>query len=232
MTFRRLAVSLALASFAFAAGCHSKTDTTRGDVRPAINAYFQAHPVCLWPQSVEFPTHFDSNSTEAQKYDALVDEGYLTRLMGEKKTFIFGSKPVSNYDLSSNGRSIWTADPQQAGYGNFCYGHLSVTSIDQVNIQTQPSGTTAQVTFHDAMQDAAAWANNDKMKNAFPGVATALAGPKANSANLTQTTSGWQVTSVASDIPSQSSTPDTAPALGPKSNDYGVVGTKQASPAP
>ena len=38
---------------------------------------------------------------------------------------IIASKQVNNYDLSDAGRSTWTPDPAQPGYGNFCYGVVS-----------------------------------------------------------------------------------------------------------
>jgi hypothetical protein len=101
---------------------------------------------------------------------------------------------VNNYDVSDKGRSAWTQDPTQPGYGNFCYGHRDVTSIDNVTTGADSSGNkTAQVSYHYKIGDAAAWANTQEMKTAFPDLATMLSGPQADNASLTMTGDHWQL---------------------------------------
>jgi hypothetical protein len=177
------------------AGCNKKADNSI-NYKSAINTYYSAHPACLFPQPVQFPTQkTTSDQSATAPYDALVDQGLLVRTTAEKKVFIVASKQVTNYDLSSNGRSAWTADTTQPGFGNFCYGHRSVSTIDSSTPTTSDVGATTQVNYHYSFSDAPAWASAAETKNAFPNVAADLAGPQAATATLTNTVNGWQVTS-------------------------------------
>ena len=118
------------ASLLIASGCSKKTDS-KMNYETAINDYYKAHPLCIWSQAKKFPVQAaTSDDAKTQGYDALTDAGLLTRTTGEKKVMIIASKQVNNYDVSDKGRSAWTPDPTQPGYGNFCYGHRDVTSID------------------------------------------------------------------------------------------------------
>lgn len=177
-----------------AAGCNNKTESN-SSYKAAINDYYKAHPACLWPQPKKFPVQeATSDDAKTQGYDALTDAGLLSRTTGEKKVMIVASKQVNNYDVSDKGRGAWTADSTQPGYGNFCYGHRDVTSIDNVTNGTDNSGNkTAQVSYHYQIGDAAAWAKAQEMKTAFPGVAAALAGPQTDTAVLTQIGDHWQL---------------------------------------
>ena len=97
-----------------------------------------------------------ADEAKTEGYDALTDAGLLARTTAEKKVLIFGSKQVNNYDVSDKGRSVWTQDPTQPGYGNFCYGHRQVTSIDNFTPAGNSSGAkTAQVNYHFKLVDVA-----------------------------------------------------------------------------
>src|ERR1700722_5907864 len=114
----------------FAVGCNKKNDNSM-NFASAINGYYSAHPACLWSEPVKFPVQADtSDATKTAHYDALVDQGLLVRTTAEKKVMIIASKQVNNYDISDKGRSDWLADVDQPGFGNFCYGHRKVSSID------------------------------------------------------------------------------------------------------
>ena len=126
-------------------GCNKKADNSI-NYKSAINAYYSAHPSCLFSQPVQFPTQkTTSDQSATAPYDALVDQGLLVRTTAEKKVFIVASKQVTNYDLSSNGRSAWTADTTQPGFGNFCYGHRSVSTIDSSTPTSSDVGATTQI---------------------------------------------------------------------------------------
>src|ERR1700726_1024850 len=106
-----------------ASGCNKKDDNTM-NFTSAINTYYSAHPACLWSDSVKFPVQADTSDTsKTSAYDALVDQGLLVRTTAEKKVMIVASKQVNNYDLSDRGRTSWTPDSSQPGYGTFCYGN-------------------------------------------------------------------------------------------------------------
>jgi hypothetical protein len=186
--------SLLCVSLLLAAGCSKKADSNT-NYESAINDYYKAHPACIWSEAKKFPVQAaTSDDAKTQGYDALTDAGLLTRTTGEKKVMIIASKQVNNYDVSDKGRSAWTQDPTQPGYGNFCYGHRDVTSIDNVTPGADGSGNkTAQVSYHYKMSDAAPWANTQEMKTAFPDLATTLSGPQADNAALTMTGDHWQV---------------------------------------
>jgi hypothetical protein len=191
---RFIAISSSLLCLLLAAGCNNKTESN-SSYKAAINDYYKAHPACLWPEAKKFPVQeATSDDAKTQGYDALTDSGLLSRTTGEKKVMVVASKQVNNYDVSDKGRAAWTTDPTQPGYGNFCYGHRDVTSIDNVTNGTDSNGNkTAQVSYHYQMGDTATWANAQEMKTAFPGVATALAGPQADTALLTQTGDHWEL---------------------------------------
>src|SRR5579863_2698353 len=113
-----------------AAGC-KKNAVDKSAFMTALNSYYAPQQDCLWTAPVKFPVQADTAKDEDTKpYDALTDAGLLTRKPEEKKRFLIGSKQVNDYDLSDLGRPVWTADPSHPGYGNFCYGHAEVTSID------------------------------------------------------------------------------------------------------
>lgn len=181
-----------------ATGCNKKADNTM-NFSNAIDTYYSAHPACLWPESVKFPVQVDTADTsQTSGYDALVDQGLLVRTTAEKKKMIIASKQVTNYDLSDNGRSAWTADAQQPGFGNFCYGHRKVSSIDSSTPTTSEVGATTQVAYHYKLSDAPGWATAAETQNAYPQIRADLSGPQAAQATLTNTSNGWQVTGAGS----------------------------------
>ena len=174
-------------------GCNKKEDNSI-NFRNAIDAYYSAHPACLWPDPIKFPVQADtSDASKTSGYDALVDQGLLIRTTAEKTRLIIASKQVNNYDLSDKGRSAWTADVNQPGYGNFCYGHRKVSSIDNSTPTTPAEGATTQVTYHYTITDSSAWATAAETQNAYPQLHADLAGPLTGQATLIDTNNGWQL---------------------------------------
>jgi len=179
----------------FAAGCKKNVVDTVV-FRSALNSYYANQPECLWIAPVKFPVQADtSKDAETKTYDALTDAGLLARKPEEKKRFLIGSKQVNDYDLSDQGRSSWTPDPSQPGYGNFCYGHPQVTAIDS-QTAADDTGTRYNVTYHYGPANLPGWANSAEMKTAFPKLAVETDGRQAATASLLKTDSGWQVQNV------------------------------------
>ena len=179
-----------------AAGCKkNKPDTA--NFKTAIDSYYSAHPSCVWQSPVKFPAQADtSNDAQTKGFDALTDAGLLTRKAEEKKRFLIGSKQVNDYDVSDKGRTVWTPDTSQPGYGNFCYGHREVTSIDNVAMATNQNGAnTATVNYHYDLAGVPDWAKSQETQSAFPNVQADLSTPKTASATLVQTQNSWQVSS-------------------------------------
>jgi hypothetical protein len=195
-TFRTAVLCGAVA--VLATGCNKKADNT-ANFSNAINTYYSAHPACLWSDSMKFPVQVDTSDTsKTSGYDALVDQGLLTRTTAEKKKLIIASEQVTNYDLSDKGRSSWTADVQQPGFGNFCYGHRKVSSIDSSTPTNSTVGATTQVDYHYTLADAPGWATAAETENAYLQIRADLSGPQPARATLTNTSSGWQVTNAGS----------------------------------
>src|SRR3984885_9408911 len=162
--------------------------------KTAINEHFKASPSCLWSQPKKFPVQAaTADDSKTEGYDALTQEGLLTRTTAEKKVFIVASKQVNNYDLSEKGRTSWTPDTSQPGYGNFCYGNRDVTSIDNSTLGTNGNGAkTVAISYHYQIANVAAWANSQEMKTAYPGLASALGSNESDNATLVMTGDRWE----------------------------------------
>lgn len=164
--------------------------------KSAINDHFKAYPVCIWSAPKKFPVQAaTSDDAKTEGYDALTQEGLLTRTTAEKKVLIVASKQVNNYDLSEKGRTSWTPDTSQPGYGNFCYGNREVSSIDDSTPGTNASGaTTVAVTYHYKIANVASWAGSPEMKTAYPEMAAALDANPSDHATLVQAGDRWEYT--------------------------------------
>lgn len=178
------------------AGC-SKKDNSKVNFQTAINDYYKSHPACIWQETKKFPVQAaTSDDAKTQGYDSLTDAGLLTRTTAEKKVFIIASKQVNNYDLSAEGRSAWTPDTTQPGYGNFCYGHRSVDSIDSFTTGVNASGLkTAQVSYQYSFADVPAWAKSQEVQTAFSSAGAALAHSQPGQDSLVMNGDTWQVSS-------------------------------------
>lgn len=174
------------------AGCNNGSDTDTA-YKAAINEHYKAYPTCIWSQSKKFPVQAaTSDDDKTEGYDALTQEGLLVRTTAEKKVLIIASKQVNNYDLSDKGRTSWTPDTTQPGYGNFCYGNREVTSIDNSTLGTNGQGAkTVAVAYHYRIANVAGWANSAEMKTAYPGMATALGSNPSDTATLVKTGDRW-----------------------------------------
>lgn len=190
----RLGVIAVTAAAMLATGCNKKKDDT-GNLKSAINSYYDAHPECLFKTEKKFPVQADTNNaSDTQQWDALVDQGLLTRTTAEKTKMIVLSKSVNNYDLTDKGRGVWKADQQQPGYGNFCYGKRTVENIVSSTPagSTQP-GATSTVSYTYTIGNVADWARAAEVQTAYPDVKGKLASASNAQSTLVLTTNGWQV---------------------------------------
>ena len=187
--------AIILGLFTLATACNNGSSTDMS-YKAAINEHYKAFPVCIWSQPKKFPVQAaTSDDAKTEGYDALTQEGLLVRTTAEKKVLIIASKQVNNYDLSEKGRTSWTPDSSQPGYGNFCYGNREVTSIDDSTLGTNGLGAkTVDVSYHYQIANVAAWANSQEMKTAYPGIASALGTNPADNATLVMTGDHWEFT--------------------------------------
>lgn len=175
---------------ALAAGCHSNI-VDKSAFKTALDNYYNGQKVCLFDQTVKFPAQADTNNENQTKgFDALTDAGLLMRTPEEKKRFLVGSKQVNDYDLSPKGRSMWTADPAEPGYGNFCFGSPKVTAVN--NYTALDSSGDAYTVSYQYDADLPDWAKTDEMKTAFPSV-DRVSAPRTGTANLAKSSNGWEV---------------------------------------
>ena len=174
-------------------GCNNGSNTDIS-YKTAINDHFKAFPVCIWSQPKKFPVQAaTTDDSKTEGYDALTQEGLLTRTTAEKKVLIIASKQVNNYDLSEKGRTSWTPDSSQPGYGNFCYGNREVTSIDNSTLGTNGAGAkTVDITYHYQIANVPTWATSQEMKTAYPNVATALSSSPSDNVTLVMTGDRWE----------------------------------------
>ncbi len=195
MRIERVVSTLLCTALFASAGCSGKKAASKENFKTAIGNYYNAHPVCVWSSPVKFPVEADPKAgDQTAGYDALTDAGLLTRTSAQKKVFIFGSKQVNDYDLSSQGRSTWTPDQTQPGYGNFCFGHRVVMAIDNYTTSNDSSGAVvANIDYHYNIAGVADWAKTAEMKTAFPTVQADLATTQVDKATLINTNDGWQV---------------------------------------
>ena len=191
-------VGIALsASLLGAAGCRKTHAVDKGAFKSAINDYYSTRQDCVWASPVKFPAQADtSNEDQTKGFDALTDAGLLVRKSAEKKRFLIGSKQVNDYDLSDKGRTTWTADQTQPGYGNFCFGRREVTTVDSFSPSDNPDATQFSVNYHYDIANLPGWASSTEMKTAFSKVATDTSGQQTALANLVKSSNGWQVSSV------------------------------------
>jgi hypothetical protein len=192
MRMKAMAVVAMAVSMVLASGCHKNT-VDKSAFKSALNDYYKGKQECLWASPQKFPAQADtSNDDQTRGYDALVDAGLLTRSSAEKKRFLIGSKQVNDYDLSGNGRSAWTADQTHPGYGNFCFGHPDVVSVDSYT-PADPDSLNYVVNYRYGVNSLPDWANSTEMKTAYPGIVRESSGANPASATLTKTSDGWLV---------------------------------------
>ncbi len=203
----RILVCFVGGAIALAAGC-KKNAVDQSAFKSALNNYYSSRQDCLWSSPVKFPVQADtSNDEQTKSFDALTDAGLLMRKSAEKKRFLIGSKQVNDYDLSDQGRTAWTADPSQPGYGNFCFGHPEVTAVDGFT-PADDTDTRYTVNYHYGDTHLPAWATSAEMKTAFPRLAAVNAATQTGTASLTKTNDSWQVQNVQ---PANPASPATAP---------------------
>ena len=175
-------------------GCSKKTDNT-SNFKSAIDSYYSSRPVCLWDSSKQLPVQAaSSDQSKTSDYAALVDQGLLTRTTVEKKKLLVLNQQANNYDLSDKGRSLWTADQSQPGYGNFCYGHRKTASITSASPTTSDVGATSNVVYLYTIDGVPDWAKATETQTAYPQLKADLDGQQTAQATLTNTQNGWAVT--------------------------------------
>ena len=194
----RIAMALVLTGlFACAIGCKKQVD--QAEFKSAINKSFTGRHECVWPVPIKLPAQADPSKDEKTRdYDTLTDAGLLVRGVAEKKRFLVGSKQVNNYDLSDKGHTSWTPDPDQPGYGNFCFGHFNVTAIDNAAPNDPSNPTQYTVNYRYEVEGIPAWARTPESMRTFPKIAADTVIQSATATLIKGTNGGWAVVPPAS----------------------------------
>jgi hypothetical protein len=180
------------AAFAGSTAC-KKADIDKIEFKSAVNNYLSSRHDCVWSTAKKLPAQADASKDEDTRgYNALTDAGLLIRTPEEKKRFLIGSKQVNDYDLSDKGHAAWTADPSQPGYGNFCFGHFSVTTIDGFTPNDPSTPTQYTVNYHYEVEGIPDWANTAETRMAFPKIA-ADTSVQAGTVTVVKGSDGWAV---------------------------------------
>jgi hypothetical protein len=189
----RIALALVLTGLmAWAAGCKKQID--QAEFKSAINKSFAGRHECVWPEPIKLPAQVDTSKDEKTRaFDALLDAGLLIRGSAEKQRFLVGSKQVSNYDLSDKGRPAWTPDPNQPGYGNFCFGKFNLTAIDNATPNDPSNPTQYTVTYRYEVEGIPAWASTPESMRTFPRIAADNSIQSATATLAKGANGGWEV---------------------------------------
>jgi hypothetical protein len=189
----RIALALVLTGlFACATGCKKQVDQV--EFKSAINKSFGHRHVCVWPEPIKLPAQTDPSKDEKTRdYDALTDAGLLTRESAEKKRFLASSKQVNKYDLSDKGHPAWTPDPNQPGYGNFCFGHFNVTAIDKATPNDPSNPTQYTVNYRYEVEGIPDWARTPESMRTFRKIAADTSIQPATATLIKGADGGWAV---------------------------------------
>jgi hypothetical protein len=190
----RTVLALAMAAVIVWSAACKRGNIDKAEFKSAINNYLSSRKDCVWSGPLKLPAQADTSKDEDTRgYDALTDAGLLIRTPEEKKRFLIGSKQVNDYDLSDKGHAAWTPDPSQPGYGNFCFGHFSVTTIDNFTPSDPSTPTQYTVNYHYEAEGIPSWANSPESRMAFPKIAADTSIQAGTVAVVKDSNGGWAV---------------------------------------
>jgi hypothetical protein len=193
VSMRPVVSGVLLSLLALPIGCKRPSDQT-GNFKTAIDTYYAQWPECLWPEPIQMPQqHGISDTDKVRPFDALVDQGLLSRTPVEKTKLLVFKENANSYDLTDKGRSNWTIDNTRPGYGNFCYAHRKVQDIQSFTPAGTQPGATTRVNYTWTLGDVKDWAAADETQNAFPRLKGALIATNNAQTTLVLTNNGWKV---------------------------------------
>lgn len=171
------------------------TVTAPGQKYDALPAYVEATPRTQ-------PFAEESRQRRLAPLDALVDAGLFKKATTEiEQQNMFGGAErkvaVIAYDFTDAGKAAFSEDAGESIMGGkrsgLCYGK---PHVDEVTNFTQPADmmgmTLSQVSYTYHLADLPAWANNPKVKAAFPDVARNTAKSLEAKAAVVLTNDGWK----------------------------------------
>ncbi len=191
----RIALALVVIGLvAWAGGCKKPVD--RSEFISAINKSYVGHHECVWPEPIKLPVRADISKDEnVRVYNALSDAGLLMHGLAETERSATGAKQIMKYELSDKGHAAWIADPKQPGYGNFCFGHFNVTTIDSATPDDPSNPTRYTVTYQYEVEGVPDWARTPESMRTFPKIAADTSIQSATTTLEKAVDGGWVVKS-------------------------------------
>lgn len=188
----RIAMAMVLTGlFGCAIGCGTKVD--KAAFVTTLNKSYDGRHVCVWPEATKLPATIDPTKDEKiTGFEALTDAGLLMREYVEKKEPT-GFVRINKYDLSDKGHTAWSPEANQAGFGNFCFGHFNVTAIDKATPDDRSSPTRYTVNYSYEVEGIPGWARTPESMRAFRKIAADTSIQSATATLVKDGAGGWAV---------------------------------------
>jgi hypothetical protein len=189
----RIALAIVLTGLlASANGCRKEVD--KAPFIAAINKSYDGQHICVWPEPTKLPVQTDPSKDEKVRgYDALTDAGLLIREYVEKKQPHAPSTQINKYNLSDQGHSSWTPDPNHPDSGNFCFGHFNVTAIDKATPNDPSNPIQYTINYQYEVEGIPGWARTPESMRAFRNIAADTSIQSATATLVKDTDGGWAV---------------------------------------
>ena len=160
-----------------ALGCNTKTAPTPANFTQTLNAFYQEHNECLFPDAPRFPLE-TSDPAQIKQFNSLAKAQLLE--IGKET------------GLKSSRYTLTTAGTRYAP--RFCYGHRNITAIDSSTPPATENGfPTTHVSYRYTLVDVPIWAKTPEVQAAFPDMAKATSSESTAQATLAKTIAGWTV---------------------------------------
>ena len=149
--------------------------------------------MCL-ARTIKLPAEVDTSKDEKTRYyDALLMPACSSADQRRRSAFWSAPNRSINTTSRTRGTAAWTPDPNQPGYGNFCFGHFNVTAIDSA-VPNDPSNPTQYtVNYRYEVEGIPGWASTPESMRTFPKIAADTSIQTATATLVKGTNEGWAV---------------------------------------
>lgn len=201
MISTRKHIILALFASCMLVGCDDPKAATNANFQKALQAYYDAHPVCI-SLAITFPDEIGSGPFEPMRpqLQALAKAGLVTTTRIQKsEPTLSGPSQLTTYTkysiVSSAQTSIHDSADKFLGGTDICFAHRKITKVVSFTEPADAMGVNvSQVTYDYTLVGIAPWTKNPAVQSAFPGIAAAIAKPDGEQTEaLDLTNNGWRL---------------------------------------